>query len=111
MYRIVPALAAVMAAGCGYSGNPLPPLANIPAGVTDLTAVQRGNRIVARFTVPRLTTEGMSIKKDLMLDLRIGPAPDPFQQDLWAAGARPVPVGVVENGSATYEIPSAAWTG
>ncbi len=111
MHKIIPALAAVMAAGCGYSGNPLPPLANVPAGVADLNAVQRGNRIVARFTVPRLTTEGMTIKKDLVLDLRIGPAPEPFQADLWAAGAAPVPPGLVENGSATYEIPSAPWTG
>src|SRR5215472_409731 len=111
MHRWIPVLAAVMAAGCGYTGNPLPPLANIPSKVADLTAIQRGNRIVARFIVPRVTTEGMTIKKDLKIDLRIGPAPDPFREDLWAESAMPVPAGLVEDGVATYEIPSAPWTG
>jgi hypothetical protein len=111
MRRIVPALAAVLAAGCGYSGNPLPPLANIPARVADLTVIQQGDRIVARFTLPKVTTEGMAIKGGLKLDLRIGPAPDPFQEDMWAAGAMPVAPGVVENGAASYQIPSAGWTG
>jgi hypothetical protein len=111
MHRWIPVLAAAMAAGCGYSGNPLPPLANIPSKVADLTAIQRGNRIVARFMVPRVTTEGMTIKKDLKIDLRIGPAPEPFQEDLWAESATPVPAGLVEDGVATYEIPSAPWTG
>ena len=111
MHRLVPALAAVLAAGCGYSGDPLPPLANIPSRVMDLAAVQRGDRIVAHFTLPRTTTEGIAIKEELKLDLRIGPVPNPYQEDVWVAGAMPVPAGVVENGSATYQIPSAAWTG
>lgn len=111
MRRILPVLAAALAAGCGYVSEPLPPLANVPARVTDLSAVQRGNRIVARFTVPHLTGEGMAIKGDLMIDLRIGPPTDPPQEDLWAAGATPVVQGSIGNGSATYEIPTAAWTG
>lgn len=111
MHRLIPVLAAAMAAGCGYSGDPLPPLANVPSKVADLTATQRGNRIVARFTVPKVTTEGIAIKKDLKIDLRIGPAPTPFREDLWAEGATPVPAGPIENGVVTYEIPSAAWTG
>ena len=39
---LVAAAAAALLAGCGYIGDPLPPLLNIPARVTDLTAVQRG---------------------------------------------------------------------
>ena len=111
MHRIVPALAAAIAAGCGYSGEPLPPLANIPSRVADLTAVQRGNRILASFTLPRATTEGMRIRGELTPDLRIGPAPNPYREDLWAAGAMPVSPGVMEKGSAIYEIPSVPWTG
>jgi hypothetical protein len=111
MRRVLPALAALLAAGCGYVSEPLPPLANVPSRVMNLTAVQRGNRIVARFTVPHVTTEGMDIKGDLMLDLRIGSPTDPLQEDQWAAGATPVPRGSIHDGGATYEIPTAAWTG
>src|SRR5690348_13255645 len=35
MRKLVPALAVAMAAGCGYTGDPLPPLANVPAPVTE----------------------------------------------------------------------------
>ena len=111
MHRMVPVLALAAAAGCGYSGDPLPPLANVPSRVQDLTAVQRADRVVAHFTLPKQTTEGMAIKGELKLDLRIGPVPNPYQESVWLAGAMAVPPGVVENGSATYEIPSVPWTG
>lgn len=111
IFRILLVLAALLAAGCGYVGEPQPPLANVPSRVSDLTVVQRGARMVAQFTVPRMTTEGMPIKSPLHLDLRIGPGGDPFREDDWAAGATPWPEGPVTNGSATYEIPIAAWTG
>src|SRR5579872_3230513 len=111
MRRVLPALAAAVVAGCGYVGEPLPPLANIPSRVADLTAVQRGNRLLARFTVPHLTAEGMPIKGDLKIDLRIGPPTDPPQEDLWAAGATQVAAGSIDHGAASYEIPIAAWVG
>lgn len=111
MYKVIAVLAAALAAGCGYMGDPLPPLANIPARVADLSAVQRGSRIMARFTVPKLTTEGMALKTPPTLDLRIGPAPNPLREDVWAAGATPVAPPAVENGAATEAIPSAPWTG
>jgi len=101
MRRALPALAAALAAGCGYVSEPLPPLANVPARVMDLTAIQRGNRVVAGFTLPRLTTEGMDIKGDLMLDLRIGPPTDPLEEDAWAAGAAPIAPGSISKGGAT----------
>ena len=81
MRRILPALAALAAAGCGYVGEPLPPLANIPGRVTDLTATQRGAHLIVQFTVPQLTTEGIAIKAPLQLDLRAGLGTDPFQQE------------------------------
>jgi hypothetical protein len=111
MRRVLPVLAAIFAAACGYVGEPLSPLANVPAGVVDLSAIQRGNRIVVRFTVPKLTGEGMPIKGILKLDLRVGPPTEPLQDDVWAASAPPVEPASIENGTATYEIPSAPWTG
>jgi len=114
MYRLLPALvaaAALLTTGCGYTGEPMPPLANIPTRVNDLAAIQRGSRIMAQFTVPARTTEDKAIKTPLQLDLRIGTAEPPFNQEVWASHATPVPAGPVDNGVARYQIPAAAWTG
>jgi len=48
--------------GCGAVGDPMPPLVNIPARVTDLGVVQRGQRLLVRWTAPALTTEGFPPK-------------------------------------------------
>lgn len=111
MRRLLPALVALTAASCGYEGEPLPPLANIPSAVMDLTAVQRGDRIVATFVVPKLTTEGRMLKTLPALDLRVGPGQTPFDLNAWAAAATMEPGAPVENGVATYEIPTAPWVG
>jgi len=111
MRRFLPALAALAAAGCGYLGEPLPPLANIPASVADLTAVQRGAQILAQFTLPPLTTETRPIRSPLELDLRIGESEAPFREESWAARARKVTGGRVSGGTAKFEIPSAEWNG
>ena len=63
-------------AGCGYEGSPLPPLANVPGRVTDLSATQRGTRLLVQFTPPQLTTEGFPVKPPLDLDVRLGPGAD-----------------------------------
>jgi hypothetical protein len=65
--------------------------------VGNLAAVQRGDKIVAQFTVPSLTTEGQPIKPPVTLDLRIGD--------------RRFSPAAVTGGIARYEIPSAEWTG
>ncbi|MGD0774362.1 MAG: hypothetical protein ABSC05_16225 [Candidatus Solibacter sp.] len=110
MKRFLPAAAALLLAGCGYLGEPMPPLANIPPRVSDLAAVQRGGRIIVQFTVPTKTTESHPIPPPLRLDLRAGTA-DHFEENQWAAGARQIPPGATANGVARYEIPSADWTG
>src|ERR1051325_6582646 len=105
-------LTTVFLTGCGYVGSPLPPLANIPAPVTELTAVQRDARLIVHFKLPTTTTELMDIKPPLKLDVRIGAATGaPFRDGEWAANAQSVPPGPVVQGIATYEIPSAPWTG
>lgn len=101
----------LLLAGCGYIAGPLPPLANVPARVTDLAAVQRGGNIIAQFTIPALTTENMPVKEPVTLDLRIGPGIQPFRSDQWAAQAQPVAPPAQPKGIAHYEIPSAPWTG
>jgi hypothetical protein len=102
MRRILPAVAAVLwLAGCGYVGDPLPPLANVPGPVTNLQARQQGSRILVQFTLPVMTTEGIAIKTPLRTDLRIG------------AGevAKNVAGGSVKAGVAHYEIPAGEWAG
>jgi hypothetical protein len=105
------AAATLFTAGCGYIGEPLPPLANVPAKVADLAAVQRGSHIIAQFTIPDLTTEGKIIKEPVTLDLRIGTGDDPWDAGKWAGQAKSIPPGPEKAGLAHYEIPAAEWAG
>jgi len=110
MRRILPALAAFLT-GCGYVAGPLPQLANIPSIVTDVSAVQRGDKLIVQFTAPHLTTEGVAIKQTPTFDLRIGPGVAPFSAAGWASGAtRITPVAAVDR-VAHYDVPCAEWMG
>lgn len=98
--------------GCGYIGEPLPPLLNIPARGENLAAVERGPYIVVRVDLPDYTTEGVVLKQSVRLDLRIGPKPSgPYNADAWAAGAKPVSGATTAGGIAEYRIPAADWIG
>src|SRR5664279_5387629 len=108
MKRFLPAAAALLLVGCGYVGDPLPPLANIPPPVSDVAALQRGGGIIVQFTVPAKTIEGHPIPPPVRLDLRAGTA-DPFEEKQWAAAARQIPPGAINGGVARYEIPAADW--
>jgi hypothetical protein len=103
--------AALLCAGCGYVGDPLPPLANVPGHITDLAAIQRGGRLIVHFTPPTQTTEGSAIKAPLKLDLRIGTAMAQFRAEDWAAAALRIPAAPVKNGLAEYEVPLADLVG
>jgi len=98
--------------GCGYIGEPLPPLMNIPGRGENVTAVERGSNIVAHVTLPAYTTEGVVLKQSVRLDLRIGPKPTgQFNADVWAAGAKPIGGGTTASGIAEYRIPATEWIG
>jgi hypothetical protein len=98
--------------GCGYVGEPLPPLLNIPRPIADLEAVQRGSRIVVHFSLPELTTEGRAVKQPLTWDLRIGePGTGEFHVDEWAARAQSPGRPRMENGGVSYDIPAVPWIG
>ena len=105
-------LAPVVWCGCGYIGEPLPPLLNVPGRGENLTAVQRGSSIIGHFTLPTLTTEGIVIKHNVRLDLRIGPKPNgPFNAGAWAAGAKSAAGATTANGGAEFKIPATEWIG
>src|ERR1700730_1537952 len=65
-------LCGVILSGCGTVGEPLYPALNTPSRVTDLTAVERGDRIDINFTIPPLTTEGLALKEIGGVELRVG---------------------------------------
>lgn len=109
--RLALCSACLVLAGCGYIAGPLPPLANVPARVADLVAVQRGGNIIAQFTIPAETTENMPVKEPLTLDLRAGAAAQPFRPEEWAAHAQRIAPPAQAKGIAHYGIPSAPWTG
>jgi len=110
MRRILTALAAFLT-GCGYVAGPLPPLANIPARVTDLVAVQRGGKLIVQFTAPQLTTEGVTLKLPPSFDLRIGPGPIPFNSEQWAREAKQIPPVLAAGATVPYEVSCAEWIG
>ncbi len=112
LVAFVPAASLLLLWGCGYIGQPLPPLMNIPGPGENLTAVQRGSTIIAHVALPTLTTEGVLIKQSVRLDLRIGPKPGGgYQAEAWAAGAKAVGGATTANGIAEYSIPAAEWVG
>ena len=92
-----PLLLIFLLSSCGYVGDPLPPLANIPKRINDLAAVQRGASLIVHFTIPERTTEDIAIKTPLRLELRV---------DDRVVGE---PSRVKE--VAQYDIPTAEWTG
>ena len=99
-------------AGCGYIGEPLPPALNIPVAVTDLTAVERGDKIVIRFTVPRMTTEGLLLGRYGELNVRIGASVDPWHQPTWEDNSEGVEgTSAPAAGPMQIETPVAPWTG
>jgi hypothetical protein len=103
-------LALVILAGCGYVGNPQAPTLDLPQRVTDVKVVEYGDQIVAEFTIPLLTTEGLPLKSVRSVDLRIGVAPQPFSDAAWAASAKaiPLPGGM---GPLEAKTPAAEWVG
>jgi hypothetical protein len=109
MRKFLPVVAVLAASGCGYEGQPLPPLANIPGPVIGLSATQLGSQLVVRFSPPSLTTEAMPIQSVLELDVRVGPAGEHFDEQTWAAGARKLAGGTTKDGVFQYETNVTAW--
>ncbi len=74
--------------------------------------MQRGSKIVAQFSLPQLTTEGVAIKPPVQWDLRAGePGSGEFHLEEWAARARSLTDGRLENGRVRCEFSAAPWIG
>lgn len=102
--------------GCGTVGEPLYPALNIPTRVSDLAAVERGDKIEIRFTIPPLTTEGLTLKQIGSLELRVGPTTAAnalaFRTDEWAAGAKRIDAPLpAQTGPVQASTPAAEFIG
>jgi hypothetical protein len=87
------------------------PLLNIPSRVTDLSAVERGSRIIFQFTVPPLTTEG-KLARIGRIEVRVGDAgAPPFDMNQWAARSKQIDVDYTEKKHIVSEVPAAPWAG
>jgi hypothetical protein len=105
--KLAPALFApglgllALLAGCGYPGEPKPPTLEIPSRVTDLRAAEYGGNILVEFTLPALTTEGLSLTKVRSVELRVSAGAASQNVNLKAAGPGPI----------HDEIQAAEWIG
>ena len=101
----------VLLTGCGYIGPIQPPVLDIPQRVTDLRAGEFGDKIIADFTIPGLTTEGLVLKSVRSVELFVGVAPNPFSDAAFVASAKRYEVTATGPGPLTHEIPIAEWIG
>ena len=70
-------------------GPVVPPSPELPSAVADVSVVERGNIIRIAFSTPPRTTDNLPIKHFSTIDLRVGPAPVPFDLERWSATAKP----------------------
>jgi len=102
----------VLIAGCGSVGEPLYPALNIPQKVNDLVAVERGDKIHIYFTIPALSTEGLTVRAIGSMDLRIGPNPTSgFNLAQWVAVAKRINTAPSQAGAVHQEIPAQEFIG
>lgn len=94
---ILLAVGLAMLSGCGQIGEPLYPALRLPSPVTDLTVLEVGTDLDINFTIPPLTVEGLQLKEIGAVDLRVGPAPKPWNEEAWEKTATridvPAPAG------------------
>jgi len=93
-------------------GDPLPPALNVPQGVADLRAVQRGGNIVLDFTIPPQTTENLALKRVTGVEIRLWPGDGkPYDMERMLANSHTVPARADAPGAVTAETPAAPWAG
>ncbi len=76
---------------CGYVGPVQPPSPEIPNQITDLVAVERGDKLIITFTTPARTTDGVAITKFTSIDLRVGADDKPPESAKAYAVDLPIP--------------------
>ena len=90
------ALFSVILGGCGYAGEPKPPALGRPLRVTNLSAIERGSKIVVTFMMPVETTDALPVPEHPDVELRVGVVAAPWNEAAWQASSDRVPVAVPE---------------
>jgi hypothetical protein len=109
--RLSLAAPALLLSACGYIGEPMYPLLNIPMQVTNLAVVERGAVLVYQFDLPALTTEG-KIARIGEVELRAGePGPPPFNLGEWEKQSERFDVDAAGAKHVQGQIAAARWAG
>jgi len=112
MRRRLSVLVLPLLAGCGYVGAPLPPALNIPQRITDLSALQRGDEVLLRFTPMMMSTDDLSLKELGEFEVRAGVAPEgSFDLNRWVAEAEKFSVPFASEQAVEHRLPSSQWVG
>jgi hypothetical protein len=94
-------------AGCGTPGAPQPPSLHLPEPVLDLSAVRTGDQVALTWTMPKRTTDRVTLKGDVTADLcwRIadGAACTPAGEKSFAPGTAASFVGTLPDALAAGE--------
>jgi hypothetical protein len=62
LWFLLAVLLAVLLAGCGVPGAPLPPSLELPKPVTDLRVLRKGDKVYLAWTVPTETTDRQRVR-------------------------------------------------
>jgi hypothetical protein len=98
-------VAPLVLAGCGYIGPPQAPSLAIPQRIVDLTVAERGDQILAQFTIPSMSTQGLPLDSIRSVDLRAGVTPNPWNQAVWEASASRIEIPASAPGALSKAIP------
>jgi hypothetical protein len=82
-------------------GDPKPPALDIPTRITDLRAIEYGDKIVVQFTIGPLTTEGLALGELKAVELRAASGATPEIIQVPAKGPGPV----------DFEVSAQNWVG
>lgn len=98
---------ALCAGSCAYVGAPRPPSLMIPVAIADLRVVERGDKLLADFTAPAVSTDGVALRGPGQIDLRFGAG----EGGAWDRTARRIEASPAESGPAHLEIAVGNWVG
>ncbi|HLW76874.1 MAG TPA: fibronectin type III domain-containing protein [Bryobacteraceae bacterium] len=112
MTRIAAIVCALLLCSCAYVGNPQAPTLDLPQTVSDLRVAEYGDHIRTEFTIAAETTEGLPLKSLRLLEMRVGVAPQPWDQNKWAASAKRYTIPFNGSGPIEFDkVPVSEWMG
>lgn len=99
-------------AGCGYVGDPLPPALYIPLPVSDLSAMQQGDVVAVRFTLPARTMEDLPMEASPEVDLRAAPWENrEWDEGAWEREATRLSTQPPQDTTVSAQAPAEPWAG